>query len=183
MKKQIRRGVFETNSSSTHAICISKNAVNEDDLPKHISFTHGEFGWENDEHHDSWIKASYLYEAICGCYDNDKQEKLDRLTEMLKEYNIECDFAPDKDDVYGDGYIDHCYDTVDFVNAVLDDSEKLIRYLFGDSFIVTGNDNGDAYSNRMYVNEGEEVTNYGTFTNYGDFKPEFDNYEIFRKGN
>ena len=25
MKRQIRQGVFETNSSSTHAICISKD--------------------------------------------------------------------------------------------------------------------------------------------------------------
>ena len=45
MKRQIRRGCFETNSSSTHAICITKADVNKEDLPSHVTFTHGEFGW------------------------------------------------------------------------------------------------------------------------------------------
>lgn len=35
----------------------------------------------------------------------------------------------------------------------------------------------------MYVNEGEEETNWGTYTNYGGLKPEFDNYEVYMKGN
>lgn len=35
----------------------------------------------------------------------------------------------------------------------------------------------------MYVNEGEEKTRWGTYTIYGDLKPEFDNYEIYMKGN
>lgn len=83
----------------------------------------------------------------------------------------------------GDGYIDYGYNTIDFVIAVFGDSDKLIRYLFGDSMIITGNDNSDDYSDRMYVNEGEEVTKWGTFTNYGGLKPEFDNYEIYTKGN
>jgi hypothetical protein len=42
--KQIRKGVFETNSSSTHSICIAK-----DDgltIPKSLHFDFGEFGWE-----------------------------------------------------------------------------------------------------------------------------------------
>lgn len=183
MKRKIRHGVFETNSSSTHAICISKKPVDTNHIPEHITFTHGEFGWENDEHHDSCTKASYLYEAICGCFNDEKQDKLDKIEEMLGEYNIKCDFEPDKYAEYSDGYIDHCYDTIDFVNAVLEDSDKLISYLFGDSFIVTGNDNGDSYNDRMYVNEGEEKTKYGSYTNYGGLKPEFDNYEVFRKGN
>ena len=49
MKRQIRRGCFETNSSSTHAICITKTDVNKEGLPSHVTFTHGEFGWENVE--------------------------------------------------------------------------------------------------------------------------------------
>ena len=34
MKRQIRRGCFETNSSSTHAICIAKAGVDKESLPK-----------------------------------------------------------------------------------------------------------------------------------------------------
>ena len=155
MKRQIRRGCFETNSNSTHAICIIKADVNKEDLPSHVTFTHGEFGWENDEYSDLWSKASYLYQAICSCYEGDeKAEVINKITELLAEYGIICDFEPDKDKEWGDGYIDHGYETIDFVKAVLEDSEKLLRYLFGDSIVITGNDNSDGYSDRMYVNEG-----------------------------
>ena len=186
MKRQIRKNTFETNSSSTHAICITKVDVDKSSLPNHVTFTHGEFGLEVDEHSDLWSKASYLYQAICDCcYDkeDDKEEMLNRIADVLNEYGISCNFEPDKDKKWGDGYIDNGYETIDFVKAVLEDSDKLIRYLFGDSFVVTGNDNGDGYRDRMYVNEGEEVTRWGTYTRYGGLKPEFNDYEIYEKGN
>lgn len=184
MKKQIRRGCFETNSSSTHAICIAKANVDKESLPNHVTFVHGEFGWENEEYSSLWSKASYLYQAICCCYEDDeRQEKLNTIVELLDTYGISCDFEPDKDTRWGDGYIDHGYETIDFVNAVLEDDDKLLRYLFGDSMIITGNDNSDCYSDRMYVNEGEEVTKWVSYTNYGGLKPEFDNYEIYEKWN
>lgn len=186
MKRQIRRNVFETNSSSMHAICISKKDVDKANLPEHVTFTHGEFGWEVAEYADLWTKASYLYQAICTCYYHESYEKeatLNRVKEILQDYGISCEFEPDKDPKWGDGYIDHGYDTIDFIKAVLEDGDKLLRYLFGDSFVVTGNDNGYGYEERMYIYEGEEVTDYGTFPIYGDLKPEFANYEIYVKGN
>ena len=184
MKRQIRKNVFETNSSSTHAICISKDIISKTSLPDHVEFTHDEFGWEFAVHEDTFTKASYLYEAIHSCYDDEElTEKLNQLESMLNEYNITCEFEPTKDLKWGDGYIDHGYETIDFVNAVLDDKDKLITYLFGDSFVVTGNDNGDSYSDYMYVYEGEEETDWGTFPNYGELKPRFDYYDIYQKGN
>ena len=44
MKRQIRRGCFETNSSSTHAICIATEDVLN--IPKNIHFGFDDFGWE-----------------------------------------------------------------------------------------------------------------------------------------
>lgn len=176
MKRQIRKNVFETNSSSTHAICISKDTTSENILPNHVTFTHDEFGWEFAIHEDTWTKASYLYEAIFACYyDVDKrQEKLNKVVELLKEYNISCEFEPTKDIKWGDGYIDHGGDTIDFVNAVLEDGEKLITYLFGDSFIVTGNDNGYSFHDYMH---GE-----GSGWN-APYLSKFNDYEIFEKWN
>ena len=49
MKRQIRRGTFETNSSSTHAICIAKDDY---ELKDHIDFHTGEYGWECKEYGD-----------------------------------------------------------------------------------------------------------------------------------
>ena len=167
MKKQIRRETFETNSSSTHAICITKSNVDMENLPNHVTFSHGEFGWENAEYDDLWHKASYLYQAICSCYDGDKRkEVIDNLTEMLGNHNICCDFEPG-DNV---GYIDHGDDTFDFVKSVLIDSDRLLSYLFCNSFVVTGNDNSDGYYSTMY-------------TDYDELKPEFNNYEVYEKGN
>jgi len=40
MKRQIRRGTFETNSSSTHAICITKSDVDKANLPNYVEFEH-----------------------------------------------------------------------------------------------------------------------------------------------
>jgi len=185
MKRQIRRCVFETNSSSTHAICITKKDIDASSLPKHITFTHGEFGWEFDVHKDTWTKASYLYQAICSLYygdDEKKKEKLSTLETLLKKHGVECEFEPDKDKKYGDGYIDHGYgyDIAEFVDAVLTDGIKLAKYLFGDSFIVTGNDNSREYSDYMYAHTKEVCDCYAKD---GGLKPEFEEYEVYEKGN
>jgi hypothetical protein len=191
MKRQIRRGCFETNSSSTHAICIAKEGYTKRDF---IEFEFDDFGWEVDTHTSVHSKASYLITAI---FDSDKDyadEKLQQLKDILDDNHIEYVIPEPKVDswTYGgetryyyniDGYIDHVGGTREFVEAVLSDSDRLMRYLFGDSMVITGNDNSDGYSDRMYVNEGEEVTRWGTYTRYGDLKPEFDNYEIYEKGN
>ena len=44
MIKKIRQSVFETNSSSTHSICIATDTTI--DFPKSLHFEFGEFGWE-----------------------------------------------------------------------------------------------------------------------------------------
>lgn len=187
MKRQIRRNCFETNSSSTHAICIAKKIVNKEDLPTSVSFSHGEFGWEFATYSDTWSKASYLNEALHSIYHDKEEleEKKSYISEVLERYGVSVEFEPDEYDEYGydSGYIDHGYETEEFIREVLNDEDKLLTYLFGNSMVITGNDNSDDYSDRMYVNEGEEVTKWGTYTNYGGLKPEFDNYEVYRKGN
>lgn len=191
MKRQIRRGCFETNSSSTHAICIAKEGYKKRD---YIEFEIGEFGWEFDTYHDMHSKASYLITAIFDQGKDYADEKLRQLKDILDDNHIEYVIPePDidsweyDDKIYYhydiDGYIDHADDTREFLEAVLSDSNRLMRYLFGDSMIVTGNDNGDAFSDYMYVNEGEEVTQWGNYTRYGGLKPEFENYEVYKKGN
>lgn len=192
MKKQIRRGTFETNSSSTHAICITNDTGYL--LPEHIDFHFGEFGWEFEEYTDVDTKASYLITAIFSFGKPETDTYLQQLKDILDDYHITYSIPNprikvweyiDKKEYYYDmnGYIDHSGETAEFVEAVLADSDKLFRYLFGNSMVITGNDNGDAYQDRMYINEGEEDTIWGTYPRYGGLKPEFDNYEIYEKGN
>lgn len=108
------------------------------------------------------------------------------ITYSIPEPKVELDRWRGKEYYYYDigyNYIDHVGETQDFVDAVLSDSEKLFRYLFGNSFIITGNDNDDSYRDRMCIYEGEEETDYGCYPIYGDLKPEFNDYEIYEKGN
>ncbi|MCM1277155.1 MAG: hypothetical protein NC299_17665 [Lachnospiraceae bacterium] len=168
MKRQIRQCVFETNSSSTHSICISKKPVTEKDIPSFVAFNHGEFGWEIEKYDGISDRASYLYQAICElcCYDNwAKSRYVNSLHSTLSKYGVECEFDfNDKDeDGWAIGYIDHGDATRDFVASVMRDEDKLIRYLFGDSVVITGNDN--AYD--------EECISI----------PDSKDYEIFYKGN
>ena len=187
MKTQIRHGVFETNSSSTHAICISKNRdISKLEFPDVVSFTHGEFGWENGTLRDVWNKASYLYEAIIGTYGNDSvDDKLEHIKEILKNQGIACDFEPCSDDIWDDGYIDHVGtdDMCNWLQTMMNDEDVLLEYLFGDAFVVTGNDNEDSFKERMYEVVEEHDTKYGTWTEYGGYKKEYDNYDIYYKGN
>lgn len=152
------------------------------------------FGWEFDTYDSIYSRASYLITSIFDCNKDYADEKLQQLKNILDDNNIEYHIPTPKVKSWEydgqtsyyydiDGYVDHAGETKEFIEAVLSDSDKLMRYLFGDSMIITGNDNGDAYSDRMYVNEGEEVTQWGNYTRYGGLKPEFDNYEIYEKGN
>lgn len=150
--KKIRFGVFETNSSSTHSICIAKNA--ELLIPKSIHFSFGEFGWEQDTLDSMHEKASYLY---TGLFANDRELDFDEIKEYLEKKGVEVSaevpiwkeytYEGNNGGKYVDngGYVDHSGDMTEFLNAVCEDKERLMRYLFsGLSFIRTGNDNEDS---------------------------------------
>ena len=74
MKKVIRKGTFETNSSSTHAICIctDKKLLEEMEYPEHLYFGIGEHGWEYERLNTPKEKANYLYTAILYIYTHTK---------------------------------------------------------------------------------------------------------------
>lgn len=182
MKRQIRNSVFETNSSSTHSIAISKKPVV---IGKYIRFGIGEFGWEN----DCVDTADYLYTAILE--QDNRDYLLDRLKEILDKHSIEYEFATPlwHKSSYGDyldyGYIDHSYELREFLDTILSDEDLLMRYLFGDSNVYTGNDNQDSVPNgcniaEEYVYVEDERGNYVEQPN-----PYHDpvNYDYFYKGN
>lgn len=136
-KMVIRNGMFETNSSSVHSICISKKPV-DDVKGKKINFYLGEFGWDN----ESVDVADYLYTAIMCRRDSD--ELLSKLKAILDKYNVEYTFQPEEKASRWWG-IDHSYETSDFLNAVFEDEDLLLRCLFNnDSVVFTGNDNQEA---------------------------------------
>lgn len=143
--KKVRRGMFETNSSSTHTIIITDQNCEPGAL---VDFQIGEFGWSH--HILSTIdeKASYLYTLACECYNRDVYQD---LYEILVKYGVDCECSRpavfkkyDGYEYLDNGYVDHCYEGRDFVDAIFHSERRLIRYLFSDeSFVITGNDNCD----------------------------------------
>lgn len=140
MKRQVRQGVYETNSSSTHSICISQNA--ELTIPKSIHFEFGEFGWECDTLGSISEKASYLYTGLTA---NDRREDFSKIVSILELKGLEVTFKETKTDTYhNEGYVDHSDKLYDFLGGVCSDEDELMQFLFSPlSFIITGNDNDD----------------------------------------
>jgi hypothetical protein len=136
---KVRQNVFETNSSSTHSICIAKNSTLE--LPKQVEFKFGEFGWEKRTLNSVLKKASYLY---TGLKDNYRLEDIEKIKQYLTNKNIEYHFEESKEDRWNNGYVDHSDELTDFLDYVCSSENNLLDYLFSPlSFILTGNDNNN----------------------------------------
>lgn len=141
MKIAIRKGVYETNSSSVHSICISKEPILNVKGRK-INFYLGEYGWE----FRSVNPANYLYTAIMDQCDSERL--LDKLKVILDKNGVEYTFEPTVNErgYLENGGIDHVGETEEFIDAVLNDEDMLMRYLFGEeSTVYTGNDNSDGF--------------------------------------
>lgn len=162
----VRQNVFETNSSSMHSICIAKQ--NNYDIPSTLHFGFGEFGWENRILYSTEAKASYLYTALLDFVDSDHKDEFEDyknyIYKTLGDNGCDCDFADVHYDKYGwcdDGYIDHGYELREWIYMLRHSPKKLLRFLFSpDSFIITGNDNGDTYYETVAETDFSNVEKY-----------------------
>ena len=179
-RKIVRLGVFETNSSSTHSICIAVGGFAAPKSPVHFKL--GEFSWCPQRYDTVEDRASYLYTALIDNYNHSGQRhKLDDYLRKIERYlkwdfgdNIGCTFEgidkqPHEDfrprEIYVDVSkakrcygIDHCDSLRPFIDLVLSDCWRFRRYLFSDrSFILTGNDNDDESDVAIDVNYCHEA--------------------------
>lgn len=176
MKTQIRNSIFETNSSSMHAIVVTgkKPHVYKPEWEQ-VEFVTGRFGWDHTIYCDTPAKASYLWTAIVhnfikdyihGEYDKNGKclrdayiivdtenpeyiKRREAIRTALINFGLEDDgwnirFEEDfckNGEPSDEGYIDHCPE-LDFVDALVFNEDRLIRFLFNDaSRITTWNDN------------------------------------------
>ena len=142
MKQQIRRNLFETNSSSVHSIVITKES--NVSIPENLYITKKGFGWENEVYDDIEDRASYLYTAIRSCIkENDQPRYINKLIKFLEKLGVEVEIDHERDDSYYFG-IDHSDELLDFIKDIFNNEDYLFNYLFSPtSYIRTGNDNED----------------------------------------
>lgn len=166
--KQIRNGVFETNSSSTHSLSVvgefkydnTLKAFIDYDNYLHISF--GQFGWEQEEYHDAYEKLKYLVTFIAEKFPYEEINiwccphpmDMDRIYDLFKtrddfnELNYLIKEELNCSGIWldeGEGYIDHqsheCYATID---DLLHDwgFSSMYDFIFDESAVLrTDNDN------------------------------------------
>lgn len=147
MKKLIRKGVFETNSSSSHSISIAsedKQFVLDTIYPDQhgtIIIRGEEFGWEWFKHNDAGTKAAYAAQQFA--HDNNALETL--------EYVIKEQTGAERVIFEGldDGYIDH-----DSHGILGKSAYELKNFIFNkNSWLFGGNDNSEADPTFYHVPE------------------------------
>lgn len=186
--RKIRYGIFETNSSSTHAIVVPKE-VKEEDYNAYDSLDHDYgFGREECRLCDNWDeKLAYAYMLL---KDNDVEE-LDafktQVIEVWEKLFGNKDYTPNPKDVFNyidrdgsngnltgeDGflilkerwgnYIDHscCLNNRDILDRLINDKEFVKRFIFNrESYITICGDEYRGYNIKTIGFEYDYDNNY-----------------------
>ena len=178
---KIRKGTFETNSSSTHSIAISKKKV---DIPygAFIEFNIGEYGWEFEE----YGFPNYLYTSLLCC---DDVEYLNKLKSILDKWGVRYKFqkpewwySSNGVRYLDNGYVDHSGETFDIMRKIIDDEDLLATALFGDSTVYTGNDNSSEQDSMCYC-ANEFIWDWDYNKKINNLNHDSEHYDYFFKGN
>lgn len=144
--EQIRQGVFETNSSSSHSLVIDGNStdfdtiVPDDDGLLHFELNEFEFGWGYEKYTDPWTKAVYcLIDIACIKDPNARTKYYEMFYRVVREHTGAEHVTWDNEAT--NSYIDH--QSVGTARAeAFFNSNTLKNFIFGkESYLVIDNDN------------------------------------------
>jgi hypothetical protein len=152
MKRKIRTSVFETNSSSSHSLCIQNGSLDDSRLSKVDGIIYvegGEYGWEIESYWSQSEKLQYLFTMIMSNHYEEAPENVSQYTwlqEVIKEYTgAELQHTAPRDDFYPFGYVDHqSSDTLDefLVSDKTECKEGMKEFIFNSRYYFkTDNDN------------------------------------------
>jgi hypothetical protein len=143
-----RRGIFETNSSSTHALVIHSLDYKKDDEERDIDVA--DFGWESKTYFSIEEKLSYLltyaytandlpfYILLKNTFPTYKFNIYIINGHLIESSNL---FNNLDSSYYSPGNLDHAYE-LDI--SELKKPELLKAFVLGDeNYVITGNDNND----------------------------------------
>jgi hypothetical protein len=171
--RQIRKSLFETNSSSTHAICIHKNSKPENFQDKYYlysfeSFCYGRCESELIESTIGKIAYAYIVAKDLSNWESNKtgytiNDFLKNLYEVAEEFYVEPKDKYEKHDILSkenldelikqidkleenyDAYVDHTEDFLDngFYEKLMSDKDFVKRLIFDTESYITVG--GDEY--------------------------------------
>ena len=140
--KKVRRGIFETNSSSSHSISIASGDNWAGKITDNITIETGEYGWEYERYSDFYSKASY---ALTWCKQYGSEQQVSMLRKVIKEYTGSKKVTFKKSG--GDGEWDYDWGYIDYRSnevgeEAFKDEKTLKQFLFNRaSVVITDNDN------------------------------------------
>lgn len=174
---KVRKGTFETNSSSTHSICICKDLLPEP-LPKEAYFGESYFGWEIG---CLCYTHNYLFTAIMHYPIEEKRDEyLCKLKDILTKHDIKMIIEPPQ---YQSCGIDHCGILEEFLEDILNDPDKLLRFLFHPkSRIYTGNDNSCDETDDCWC-AVPKILDENTYTMISNPKHDSEHFDYYFKDN
>ena len=137
--KQIRKSVFETNSSSVHTLSVESGNLTSR-IPTNTgvcTIYQGEFGWGVDSYTDAATKAAYCWTHVDKYANGDSG----RLREMLEKVLLKhtkadrIEFASDPE-----AYIDH--QSVGTCDKAFESEQTLENFIFNpQNVLFIDNDN------------------------------------------
>jgi len=150
--RQIRQGVFETNSSSTHSITIY-SARDRYIYPTYIPpIEFGEFGWEQNSYPHFTDKLSYVITMLASKNDINEIEDFLKLKEfhwlkdaVMSHCGQEIEVKTQASDYAPLGYVDHL--AIDVLDEFLVPDEgqfkiNVLEFVFNEKYAFeTDNDN------------------------------------------
>lgn len=155
MQKQIRRAVFETNSSSSHSLTLPAKDALLVSFPKNqlragvVKLGKGEFGWEWTRIYHPLGKLEYLFTQLMpgvAVPEGDAREVTNQIRQQEPRFNMlygvvqgftgcRIELIPGSD-----GYVDH--ESLGVGMELFSDEEQLKDFIFSpDAYVQTGNDN------------------------------------------
>lgn len=159
MKRQIRRGVFETNSSSCHSFSYSGVGYNNlivDETDNCVHTSLDEFGWEVRTYYNSATKLDYILLVAAHFTGHDFWCNRENFEEEMTSFRETEEFMRIEETVknvmhcngiiieeYADGYIDHQSLEYHSFSEWLDDTcaDSVEDFIFGGVVLHTDNDN------------------------------------------
>ena len=165
MKYQIRNSLFETNSSSVHAIVVCSDKrplkIAMKSMPKALTFTCNSFtSWDHDVCDDYQTKADYLY-TLMALFADDYRQLDDwkfKVKSHLASWSINCNFDVDSEQYANVPSLEQRFVLL-FIKFIMKDEINLLDYLFNpQSFFEKGSDNWNGDFEYLKPFEGKEVT-------------------------
>lgn len=146
MKVKIRHGLFETNSSSSHNVCV---ALTRDlEIPPTVYFCFDSFGYMFGPFNDLMTKASYLY---TGLYYYNYKLFFTKIIPMLEKNDIRVLYEKEED-INFDLHFDVSW-FGEFFNVMAEKELLLKHFLFSPRSFITGGWHGsdcEFYKNLDY---------------------------------